>query len=829
MWQGLAQDLRYAFRRLANNPGFTFLVAIILALGIGANSAMFSVVDAVLLRPLPFHDPDQLLQLNETESAEGHFPLTGLDFLDWRAQNQTFADMSVYSHPRSYNASVGGEPERASVVETQANFFSILGVQPMRGRAFVDGEDQPGHTRVAVLSYEYWQTRFGGLADAVGKSIQLDGAAYQVVGILPAWYHAPGQADLWIPIDATGKGLGPRGEHHLRAIGRMKPGVSVAQAEADLKAIAARLEKQFPDSNEKVGAAVTPLRENFVAYSREAIWILFGAVGMVLLIACANVANLLMARSSGRKREVALRAAMGASRGRLVQQLLTESVLLSLVGGAIGIVMAYGTVQLLLSAESLPIPRANPIGISWTVLLFTLGVSLAVGILFGLAPAFQASRISLNDDLKSGGSAGATVSGRGRLLRDALVVGEIALSLTLLVGAGLLLRTFANLRKADVGVRAESVLAATLILPAERYANFDQQWGFCSRLVQSLERSPGVRSAVLTSELPLEGGNNGYITIEGQTAQSTQNTLVEWTYVTPSYFRAMGIPLVEGRDFNEADLASTGESSRKRALSAGSGATDAANALKPTYEIATLITQTMARRFWPNETAVGRVFRQDAVSFRVIGVVGDVKIWSLRQKPIPQAYFPLTWGIGDPGAHQIHVVVQSAGAPNEVASALRTQVRGLDSGLALVRMRTIDQIISESMTDTSYQAVLLGAFAGLAMLLAALGIYGVMSYVVSQRTNEFGIRMALGAGPPTVLRMVVGQGARLAMLGSMAGVAAALALAGVLRRMLFGVEPADPVTLGFVFVLTIAICLAACSIPARRAARVDPIVALRYE
>jgi putative ABC transport system permease protein len=829
MRQGLAQDLRYAVRRLAHNPGFSLLVVVILALGIGANSAMFSVVDGVLLRPLPFHDPDRLLQLNETESASGRFPLTGADYLDWREQNHAFADMSVYSYASDYNASANGEPERASVVETQANFFALLGVPPLRGRAFVEGEDQAGHNRVALLSYGYWQTRFAGLPDAIGKSIQLNGAAYQVVGVLPAWYRAPGQADLWIPIDASRKGLGPRGEHHLRAIGRVKTGVSVAQAEADLKAIAARLEKQFPNSNDHVGAVVTPLKENLVEYSREALWILFGAVGMVLLIACANVANLLLARSSGRRREVAVRRAMGASRSRVVQQLLTESLLVSLLGGAMGMLVAYGTVQLLASAESLPIPRVSPIGISSSVLLFTLAVSLGVGILFGLAPAFQASRISLNEDLKSGGSATATATGRGRLLRDGLVVAEIALSLTLLAGAGLLLRTFANLRNADIGVRGENVLAATITLPGEKYSSFDKQWEFFQRLVGSLESSPEVRLAALTSELPLEGGNNGYITIEGQTAQSTQNTLVESTYVTPGYFRAMGIPVIEGRDFNEADLTSAGESARKLAATVESGAMEAQSSPKPSYEVPAVISQTMARRFWPGQPATGRVFRKESVSYRIIGVVGDVRIWSLRNRPIPQAYYPFTWGYGFPGEARFQVAVQSTGTPGSATGAIRAAVRKLDPELAVANMRTIPQIVSESMTDTNYQALLLSTFAGLAMLLAALGIYGVMSYVVSQRTNEFGIRMALGAGPLAVTRMVVRQGARLAMAGSVLGVVAALGLAGTLRKMLYGVEPADAPTLGIVFALTVAICLAASAIPARRAASVDPIVALRYE
>ena len=824
MWQALGQDLRYAARRLAQNPGFAALIILTLGLGIGTNSAIFSVVDAALLRTLPFPNPDRLLQLFETESAEGQFPLTGQDYLDWRAQNRTFEDLTLYSYQRSMNARGAGEPERVTVVETQANFFSLLGVQPMLGRSFVAGEDQAGKNRVVLLSYGFWESHFGGQRDTIGKSMELNGAAYEIVGVTPVWYRIPGAADLWIPFDMSPKYLGPRGEHHLRALGRLKAGVSVAQGEADLRGIAAELEKQFPDSNEKVGAAVTPLKEALVGNTGEQLYILLGAVALVLLIACANVANLLLARASSRRREVALRAAMGASRGRLVRQLLTESVLLSLMGGVVGIALAQASVQIIVSAKTLPVSLASPIAVNPAVLLFTLTVSIGVGILFGLAPALQASRISLNDDLKSGGTMAATPSSRGRVLRDALVAAEIALSLMLLTGAGLLLRTFANLREADFGVRAESVLTASVILPPEKYHTLDPQWDFYSRLLESLERAPGVKLAAVATELPLEGGNNGYVTVDGQTAESTKNTLVEWNSITPNYFRAMGIPLREGREFNAADLAAAAEVARKRAWNP-----DVPVAERPKFEVLTVINQSMARRFWPNQPVIGRVFHQENVSFRVIGVVGDVKVWGLRHSPIPQAYFPFTLALGDAGGPPGNIVVQSAGKPADVADVIRSQVRLLDSSLAVAHMRTIEQIVSESMTDTSYQTLLLGMFAGLALLLATLGIYGVMSYVVSQRTNEFGIRMALGAGPNAVLRMVVGQGARLAVIGALLGAVAAVGMAGLLRKLLFGVEPADPLTLGVVFALTVAVCLAACCVPARRAARVDPIVALRYE
>jgi len=826
MWHGLAHDFRYALRRVANNPGFTVLVVLILALGVGANTAMFSVVDATLIRPLPFLEPDRLLQVYETESAAGHYPLTGQDYLDWRAQNRTFDDMAVYSYQRSLNASGAGEPERVSVVQTQANFFSVLGVKPLAGRAFLAGEDQDGKNRVAMLSYGYWQSHFGGQASAIGKSLELNGAGYEIVGILPAWLRTPGTAEVWVPIDMSAKSLGPRGEHHLQVIGRMKAGVSVAQAEADLKAVAAKLEKQFPDSNEKVGAAVVPLKEALVGRSRESLYILLGAVALVLLIACANVANLLLARASGRRREVAVRLAMGAGRPRLVRQLLTESVVLSLLGGALGIALAYGCLELLAGGEMIPVQPANPIGINPAVLLFTLAVSLIVGIVFGLAPAYQASRISLNDDLKSGGTKAATASGGTRVLRDVLVAAEIALSLTLLTGAGLLLRTFANLRQTDLGARAESMMAASVLLPSDNYRGVDAKWNFFRRLVEGIESAPGVRTAVISTELPLEGGNNGYVTVDGQSAESTQNTLVEWNYVTPSYFQALGIPMKDGRDFDSADLAASVDIARKVDVP---GFWEQPVAARPKFEVPAIINQSMANRYWPNRPAIGQTFHQENMTFRVVGVAGNVKVWNLRQGSMPQAYFPFTFALGFSHGGPANVVVQSRGKPEEVASVIRNQVRALDSSLAVAHMRTMNQIVAESLADTSYQTALLGTFAGLALLLATLGIYGVMSYVVSQRTNEFGIRMALGAGPWRVLGMVVGQGARLAAIGAIAGVAAALAFAGVLQKLLYGVEPADPATLAMVLALTMAICVAACAIPARRAARVDPLVALRYE
>jgi len=633
-------DIRYGIRTLVRSPGFLAVAVLTLALGIGANTAIFSVVDAVLLRPLPFRAPDQLVALFETESAPGNYPLTGEDYLDWRAQNQTFEDMAVYSYQESFNASGAGEPERAIVVETQSNFFSMLGVEPLLGRAFLNGEDKAGHNHVALLSYGFWQRHFGGDKTALGKSVILNGEHYEVVGVMPSWYLIPAAADMWTPIDAGLKGLGGRGSHHLRALGRIKAGIPIEQARADLKSIAARLEQQFRDSNYKVSAVIVPLKEQFVGGTRSQLWVMFGAVTLVLLIACVNVANLLLARSSGRQREIAVRTALGADRLRVVRQLLTESVLLSTFGAIPGIGLAYMCVGWLRTAKGLPVTQANPIAVEPMVLLFTLGVTVVIGILFGLMPALQTSKVGLNEVLNSGGRMAVTATTRGRVVRDALVTSEIALSLVLLAGAGLLIRTFSNLRQVDIGVHADKVLTATAMLPRGPYKSLQSQTAFFRQLIERLNAAPGVNGAAMAAELPLNGGNNGYVTIEGQNDESTKNQLVEWNSITPDYFRVMGIPVISGRTLTDTDVQNAvEEQARLEAMPEDSPALKAA--LEKTI-FPTVINQTMARKFWPSQDAVGKTFKSGgAISNRVIGIVGDTKAFGLGQKAMPQAYFSL--------------------------------------------------------------------------------------------------------------------------------------------------------------------------------------------
>jgi putative ABC transport system permease protein len=819
-------DIRYGLRTLGRSPGFLAVAVLTLALGIGANTAIFSVVDAVLLRPLPFRAPDQLVALFETESAAGSYPLTGADYLDWRAQSQTFEDMATYSYQENFNASGAGEPERAVVVETQSNFFSMLGVEPMIGRAFLNGEDQAGRNHVALLSYGFWQRHFGGDRGALGKSVLLNGEHYEVVGVMPAWYSIPAAADMWTPIDASAKGLGGRGSHHLRALGRIKAGISVEQARADLKTISARLEKQFPDSNSKTSAIVVPLKEQFVGGTRSELWVMFGAVTLVLLIACVNVANLLLARSSGRQREIAVRTALGAERLRVIRQLLTESVLLSVCGAIPGIGLAYLSVAWLRTAKGLPVTQANPISVEPTVLLFTLAVTVLIGILFGLMPALQSSRVNLNEVLNSGGRMAATATTRGRLVRDSLVTLEIALSLVLLAGAGLLIRTFSNMREVDIGVHADKVLTATAMLPRGPYKSLRSQTAFFRRLIEQLNVAPGVHGAAVASELPLNGGNNGYISIEGRSEESTKNQLVEWNVITPDYFRVMGIPLISGRSLNDADVQNAVEIQTKiEELPEGSPAFQAAIDKMVTPAV---INQTMARRYWPNEDAVGKTFKSGSGASRVIGIVGDTKVFGLAQKTMPQAYFPLTGTEGDRPA-PVSIVVQGSGEPPALVGTLRSTMNSLDNSLAIFNVQTVPELIATSMTGTTFQTFLLGVFAGLALLLASVGIYGVLSYVVTQRTNEIGIRMALGAGRGKVLWMILRQGLVLTVIGIGVGVAGTYALTGLLGSLLFGVKATDPLTFVAVSVVMAVVAMSACMVPAWRATRVDPMVALRYE
>jgi putative ABC transport system permease protein len=825
----LLQDLKYGLRMLGKAPGFTAVAVLTLGLGIGANTAIFSVINSAMLKPLPFKNPGRLFALNVTENAPGNFPLTGDDYLDWQAQNKTFEAMSLYGWPHGVSASSGGGAEPATLEDTQGNFFANLGVQPLVGRTFAAGEDQEGKNRVAILNYKFWQERFGGKADAIGQTLEINDEPYTVIGVMPKWFNFPPAIDIWAPLNMSRKALGGRGTHQWRAFGRIKKGVTVEQARADLVALSERLSKQYRDANDVQRAIVTPLQEQLVGKSQSPLLILLGAVGLVLLVACANVANLMLARATSRVREVAVRAAMGATRWRLMRQMLTESLLLSLGGAALGLAGAWWGVEGLQSVKNLPIPRENAIQVDSTVLLFTLGVSLAVGLLFGLAPALQASALNLIEELKSSAPAVASPSGWRRILRDALVVAEIAMSLALLVGAGLLLRSFARMRSAEIGVDTRHVLTLGITLPGKKYSTLEQRRNFYEQLLEKASHVPGVESAAVATELPLEGGTNGYITVPGDTNPADANLLVEWNYVTPDYFRTMGIRLVQGRIFTAEEAEREGEATTKIRTIYESAKNPDKVKIPPDMTFTAIINRTMAQTFWPEQNPVGKTFMNGGqVQTTVVGVVGDVKEWGIADKTIPEAYYPLTQALAW-GPIAGHLVVKTSTPPMSVLGALREDVRELDNSLAIFQPRTMDEVISDNMQGTSLMTFLLGTLAALAVLLAAVGIYGVMAYLVAQRTHEIGVRMALGAQQSNVLGMVMAQGAKLTCMGVAIGIGAAYGLTRLMTALLYGVSASDPLTFVAVAVLLALVAAAACYVPARRAMRVDPMAALRHE
>ena len=804
----LWQDLRYGLRMLLKNPGFTAVAVIALALGIGANSAIFSVVNTVLLRPLPYKNPERLVMVWEDNSKQG-FPRdtpSPANFMDWRDQNHVFESAAALVEI-SFNLTGAGDPERIDGQRVSASLFSLLGVEPQLGRAFRAEEDQPGGNHVVIISHGLWQRRFGSDPGIVGKPINLNGESFTVVGVMPRTFQFPTRRDqLWVPIAFNAKEAGERGNHYLEVIARMKPGVRLQQAQAEMTTIATRLQQQYPETNTSIGAVVTPLHEHVVGDIKPALLVLLGAVAFVLLIACANVANLLLARAAVRQKEIALRLALGAGRARLIRQFLTESVLLAALGGGVGLLLAVVGLNVLKRFIPPNISQAHAIAIDAKVLIFTVLVSLVTGLIFGLAPATQAANFNLNDTLKESGRDSAAGS-RGNRIRGLLVISEVAVSFILLIGAGLLINSFLHLRNVDPGFRAERALTMKIVLPETRYADKEQRGIFYRELIRRVETLPGVISAAVATNLPLtETGNSVGVSIEGRADPAPDRVPIVITrIISPRYFETMGIPLLKGRAFAEEDKAES--------------------------PAVVVLSETTARKFWPGEDALGKHIKIGPTNspnrwLTVVGVVKDVRQFELVVEPKPQMYLPFTQAnFFEPRA----LVVKTNLEPLSLAATVRKTVWEIDKDQPVSDIASMETIVSESVARQRFSMMLLGIFAGLALVLAAVGIYGVMSYSVAQRTREIGIRMALGAQRTDVLKLTIGQGLRLVVTGVAIGLAAAFVLTRVMATLLFGVSATDPMTFVTISFVLVSVAVLASYIPALRATRVDPMFALRYQ
>jgi putative ABC transport system permease protein len=805
----LWQDLRYGARMLLKRPGFSLIITLTLALGIGVNTAIFSVVYSVLLRPLPYEASEKLMALYSMRPQQNSFrgPVSAPDFLDWRAQNKVFDGMSAYA-AGSYTLTGGELPERFSGLGVSANFFEVLRVKPLLGRAFLPEEEEAGRNRVVVLSYGLWQRRFGADPNLVGKPINLNGESYVVVGVAPNDFRfAP--VELYLPLTITPDSLSnlARGSHFLRLIARLKDGTTVAQAKTEMENISRRIEQQHPVTNTGKYSNVIPYQQDQVRNIRQSLLVLLGAVSFVLLIACANVANLLLARAATRQREMVVRTALGAGRGRIVRQLLTESLILSLLGGGLGLLLAYWGADVLVRAVPSDIANSTPgwqqIGINPQVLTFTLLVSLLTGLVFGLVPALQVSKPDLTAALKEGGKSSAGL--KRQRARNVLVVAEIALALVLLIGAGLLIKSFQQLQQVTLGFNPSQLFVTNVSLGSAKYREMAQQLNFFEQVLQSVEHLPGVLSAATVNLPPFSFNNDRVFTIAGQPEPAPDAIPnAEYRVISPQYFRTLEIPLIKGRVFTEQD---------------------GANAPR-----VVIINEALARRYCPNEDPLGKQIKlgrymEDNPPHTIVGIVGNIKNNSLAAEFRPEFYYPYA----QTSVRFSAIVARTQGNPLSLTAAVRSAVLEVDKEQPITSPRTMEMAISDSVTQQRLNVILLGIFGVLALVLAALGIYGVMAYSVTQRTHELGIRLALGAQRQDVLSLIITQGMKLALSGVALGLLAAFALTRLMERLLFGVDATDPLTFAVIAVGLLLVALLACWIPARRATRVDPMLALRCE
>ena len=807
-------DIRYGIRSLIKRPSFTSIAIVTLALGIGANTAIFSVVNAVLLRRLPFTHPEQLVTLWERNPKQGYEqnPPAAGNFIDWRDQNRVFAQMAIYEPSKKFNLSFEDRAERITGAAVSASLFDLLGVSPVRGRAFSSAEEQTGRNQVVVISEAFRRSHFVANPTPVGETLALDGKNYEIIGVMPEGFQFPGgsgtvlrtftaaPANLWVPLTLDAETIRQRSSHSLNVIGRLKPGVTVAQATSEMDAIQQRLEQQYPTFYVGSNVKIVPLGEQVVGATRRPILVLLGAVAFLLLIACANVANLLLARAASRKKEIALRAALGAGRIRIIRQLLTESLLLSFAGGVAGTLLAAWGVRALSTIVPANFPRRDEISIDLWVLGFTLLISVLTGVVFGLGPAMTSAKVNLTEALKAGGRN--TAGAPSHRLRNLLVIAEISLALVLLIGASLMIQSFLRLQNVNAGFKTDHRLTMEVSLPPTSYPRA-QRPAFFQQLLERTSKLPGVEAIAAAKHLPLSGDNMNFaFDIEGRPFPNGQSPGADCRVVTPDYFKTLEIPLIKGRILSDSD--------------------------SPQSAHVLLINERMARRYFPNEDPIGKTIVLGINNFtgQIVGVVGDVKHVGLDAEVNEEVYVAYAQA---PFWTDMNLIVKTSGDPASVVGPIRNEVASLDRNVPIGKVRTMDAVVAESVAQPRFRTFLLTLFGIVALLLATVGIYGVMSYAVTQRTQEIGIRMALGAQISDVRRLIVGHGIALALIGVAGGVAGAFVLTRLLATLLFGVTPTDVRTYAAVSIGLIAAALIACFVPARRATKVDPLVALRCE